>query len=261
VGVWTVILIAVAAVVIFLGANLLLPVHFVFSATFCGTQFEYDARLRLPLIPWYIRIPKTGAGRSRRSGEKSSRSAGKSGEQPSFGAQGKEQPTGNTPQSTKKPSGTKAGPAHERLGAIWRAVQAFRSFYRKISGVVLHVARTVTVEDFRLDVTLGLDEAAETALLTGALQSAASVWIGLLCRHGVRFSRRPRIRVTPAYNRLCLEGGVRVQTSVIMMQAIIALGRLRSHLMKMNARAGTHVRVRRKTRLLLRRGKPFRVEY
>ncbi|MGE5580344.1 MAG: DUF2953 domain-containing protein [Bacillota bacterium] len=199
-GVWAVILVAVSAVILVLGANLLLPVRFAFFATFSGTRFEYDARLRLPLIPWYIGVPKLRAVRAR--------------------------------QGPERPSGEAAAPVHERLGAIWRGIEAFRSHYREISSLASYVARAITVEELHLDIALGLDEAAGTALLAGAMQSAASMGVGLLCRQGIRFSQRPRVRVTPAYNRLCLTGKVRVRASVVPLRGVIAFGRLRSHLIK-----------------------------
>jgi len=228
VGVWAVVLVAVFAVVLILGANLLLPVRFAFFATFSGTKFDYDAKVRLPLIPWYIAVPKLRAIRARQSSEERAGSA-RQGDGGTYG-------TGAAPmderQGGETPSATATTPIRDRLRAIWRTTQAFRSHYREISSLVSYVARAVTVDELRLDVTVGLDEAAETALLAGALQSATSVGIGLLCRKGVRFSRRPRIRVVPAYNRLCLSGMVQVRVSVVPLRGIIALGRLRSHFIK-----------------------------
>ena len=204
-GVLAVVLIVLLVVLFLLVASVLLPARFRFRATFVQGKLEYDAAVRLPLIPRYLVLSDLARRKRVETGD-------------------------HAPQSESPPSFLES--VRSRIQTLQQAIDSSWSHYPEISALVSYVARSVTIREFRIESALGTGDAAETALLAGGIRACFGVVLGVMRRHGIRFKKRPIVQVTPVYDRAYISADVEVVSSIVPIRGIIALFRLVKHVRK-----------------------------
>lgn len=208
-GVLAVVLIVLLVVFFLLVASVLLPARFRFRATFVGGKFSFDAAVRLPLIPRFLILLSDARLKKAKGREVATK--GEAG-----GDGGPEEAGGS-----ERPQDTRA-----RIEALQRVFDGLRSHYPEVKALTSYVARSVTIREFRIHSQLGTGDAAETALVAGGFRAFAGVALGLLRRSGIRFTKRPEVRILPVFDRAHLSADVEVVSSIVPLRGLIALLRL-----------------------------------
>jgi hypothetical protein len=206
-GVFALVLSAGISLLVLLAVALLLPVRFRFRARFTSGPVAYEAWLRLPLLPWFIRLPMRPASR---------REAG-----------------GTAPQVEE------AEGSFERmrsfLDSARSALVVLREVYPRLADTFASLGPAIRVEQFRLSGRAGTGDAFDTALLVGALISFAGILLSLVERKGVRFAERPRVRLAPVFDASFVSVDLLSTVSVVSWRGIRAAFLLGREIRKMRA--------------------------
>ncbi|MEG0770271.1 MAG: DUF2953 domain-containing protein [Clostridia bacterium] len=93
--------------------------------------------------------------------------------------------------------------------------------FSKILKIISFVRYRLTIYDIRINMNIGINDAANTAILCGGLYANIYEGIGLL--QNMVFVNPPLITITPAYNELKLEAEYYISVKIRILSAIIIL--------------------------------------
>ncbi len=204
-GVLAVVLVLLLAVFLLLSASIFLPISFRLRLTYLGGRLRYDFAFRTPLVFAYFVL----LDESRRK------------------ARGRVE--GPVPD---KDARTSQDDIRTRIVRLNRVLTAVRSHYPEVAEITKEAVRSVGVKEFRTLVALGTADAAQTALLAGGLRALLEVALRLAKRGGVRFDKRPVMRITPFYEHAHLSADVELVWTIVPIRGMIAAYRLRKHIRK-----------------------------
>jgi len=202
-GVWVYILIAFSVLILAFVLIIVLPTRLRIRCTFKKGRLDYSVSVRIPLMPWYIRVPDIGDRPK----------------PPGGGLRARDRlPGDDRPQED---GGEKPG-VRALLDSIRAGYDMFQSVRPQIAAAVSRVLSAIVIRNFELCVLAGTGDAAETALVCGGLQSALGVALAFLCRKGLKFESRPRVAVRPRFNETLLDLELRAEVSARSFPIILA---------------------------------------
>ncbi|MEG1980884.1 MAG: DUF2953 domain-containing protein [Clostridia bacterium] len=128
------------------------------------------------------------------------------------------------PESTKECENTKAKATKTTKFAEKETEKKSKKIsvtFSTILKIISFVRYRLTIYDIRINMNIGINDAANTAILCGGLYANIYEGIGLL--QNMVFVNPPLITITPAYNELKLEAEYYISVKIRILSAIIIL--------------------------------------
>ncbi len=187
---WTVAL-AIAVVLSIAIPVLFLPIWIRLKAKVGIDSLDISIAVKPPLVPWYIPFPRL----SRVIGEKAADQS--------------------RSRDRRDADGCAAKPREESVTARLRqGIRLLKDTTPLVREALEHITDSIQIKKFAITGQLGAGDAFQTALLSGGVNSMASLLLKLMIRKGFRFENKPAVRFRPRYDAIVFAARFHIVTGI-----------------------------------------------